>query len=69
MAATTYHSPAVASAAERQCLGRVGERRLLSSPLVVLGKKLELSRNHLVGHGSGSAKQRPRCLQILLAAL
>jgi hypothetical protein len=37
---------------------------LLSSPLVVVGKGLELTRNRLIGHGLGSAEQRPCCFRV-----
>ena len=45
------------------------ELSLLGSPLVVVGKSLKLSRNRLVRHGFGSAKQSLRCLQIFLTSL
>src|SRR6478752_6625345 len=52
-----------------QCVGCIVERSLFGSPLVVVGKSLKLSRNRLVRHGFGSAKQRLRRLQIFLASL
>jgi hypothetical protein len=38
-----------------------------SSPLVVLGKRLKLTRNASIRHALGNAKQGPRGFQILLA--
>jgi hypothetical protein len=43
-------------------------RSFLGAPLVVVGKRLQLTRNRSVGHGFGSTQQRPRCLQIFLAS-
>ena len=40
-----------------ECFGRINMRGFLSSPLVVVGKGLKLTRNRSVGHGLGSAKQ------------
>jgi hypothetical protein len=56
-------------AAPGWCFCRINMPGFLSSPLVVVGKGLELTRNRLVGHGLGSAEQRPSCFQILLASL
>jgi hypothetical protein len=39
--------------------GRINMRSFLSSPLVVVGKGLKLTRNRSVGHGLGSAEQSP----------
>jgi hypothetical protein len=44
-------------------------RSFFSSPLVVIGKGLELTRNRSVCHGLGSAEQSLRCFQVLLASL
>jgi hypothetical protein len=44
-------------------------RRLLSSPLVVVGKGLKLTRNRSVGHGLGSAKQSLCRFQVFPASL
>jgi hypothetical protein len=44
-------------------------RSFLGSPLVVVGKVLELTRNRSVCHGLGSAEQSLRCFQVLLASL
>ena len=44
-------------------------RSFLSSPLVVVGKGIELTRNRSVGHGLGSAEQSPCCLKIFLTSL
>jgi hypothetical protein len=44
-------------------------RSFLGSPLVVVGKGLKLTRNRQVSHGLGSAEQRLRCFQVLLAPL
>jgi hypothetical protein len=52
-----------------QCLGRINLRSLQSSPLVIVSKSLELTRNCLIGHGLGCAEQRPCCFQIFLASL
>ena len=49
-----------------QCFGRIGVRGFFSSPLVILGKRLELTRNPWVSHVFGSAEQGPRGFQILL---
>ena len=57
-----------ASNGSSQCFGCIVERSLLGSPLVVVGKSLKLSRNRLVSHGFGSAKQSLRCLHVLLAS-
>jgi hypothetical protein len=43
-------------------------RGLLSSPLVVVGKGLKLTRDRSVGHGLGSAKQSICCFQVFLAS-
>jgi hypothetical protein len=51
-----------------ECFGRVNMRGFLGSPLVVVGKGLELTRNGPVGHGLGSAKQSLCCFQVLLAS-
>jgi hypothetical protein len=40
---------------------RINMRSFLSSPLVVVGKGLKLTRNVLVGHGFGSAEQSLLC--------
>lgn len=45
------------------------ERSLLDSPLVVVGKSLKLSRNHLVRHGFGRAEQGFRSPQIFFSSL
>jgi hypothetical protein len=50
-----------------QHLSRIGVRGFFSSPLVVLGKRLELIRDPSVSHFLGSAEQGPRCFQVLLA--
>jgi hypothetical protein len=52
----------VPSSRESQCFGRINMRSFLSSPLVVVGKGLKLTRNRSVGHGLGSAEQSPCCL-------
>jgi sulfane dehydrogenase subunit SoxC len=44
-----------------ECFGRINMRGFLSSPLVVFGKGLKLTRNRTVGHGLGSAKQSLCC--------
>jgi hypothetical protein len=44
-------------------------RSFLGSPLVIVGKGLELTRNRPVCHGLGSAKQSLRGSQVLLASL
>jgi hypothetical protein len=44
------------SSRSSECFGRINVRGFLSSPLVAVGKGLELIRNRLVGHGLGSAK-------------
>jgi hypothetical protein len=44
-----------------ECFGRINMRGFLSSPLVVVGKCLKLTRNRSVGHGSGSAEQSLCC--------
>jgi hypothetical protein len=41
--------------------GRINMRGFLSSPLVVVGKGLKLTRNRSVGNGLGSAKQSLCC--------
>ena len=51
-----------------QCFGRIVERRLLCSPLVVFGKNPKLKGNRVVSHRFGSAQQRLRCLQTFLAS-
>src|SRR5262245_5562662 len=51
-----------------QSFGRIIPRSLLSSPFVVVGKGLELSRNRLVSHVFGVAEQSLRCLQVLFAS-
>src|ERR1700751_4051759 len=43
-----------------QFLGCIIARSLLSSSLVVVGKRLELTRNRLVSHGLGGAEQSLR---------
>jgi len=52
-----------------ECFGRINMRSFLSSPLVVVGKGIELTRNRSVGHGLGSAEQSPCCLKIFLTSL
>src|SRR5215831_3355563 len=52
-----------------QCFGRVDLRNFHSSPLIVVGKGLKLTRNRVVGHGLGNAKQTSRCFQVFLASL
>jgi hypothetical protein len=54
-------------ATQRFC--RINMRSFLGSPLVVVGKGLELTRNRLVGHGLGSVEQRPSYFQLFLASL
>jgi hypothetical protein len=49
-----------------QCFSRIGVRGLFSSPLVVLGKRLELTRNPSVSHVLGSAEQGPRGFEVLV---
>ncbi|MET4198682.1 hypothetical protein ABIA95_002672 [Bradyrhizobium sp. LA8.1] len=49
--------------------GRINTGGFLSSPLVVVGKSLKLTRNRSVGHGLGSAKQSLCCFQVFLASL
>jgi hypothetical protein len=44
-----------------ECFGRINVRSFLSSPLVVVGKGLKLTRNRSVGHGLGSAEQSLCC--------
>jgi hypothetical protein len=44
-------------------------RSFLGSPLVIVGKGLELTRNRQVSHGLGSAEQGLCCFQVLLASL
>jgi len=44
-----------------ECFGRINVRSFLSSPLVVVGKGLKLTRNRSVGHGFGSAEQSLCC--------
>jgi hypothetical protein len=64
-------TPLAFSAGSRssQCSGRINMRSLLSSPLVVVGKGVKLTRNRSVGHILGSAEQSPCCFQIFLASL
>jgi len=45
------HRPGAGSRSSR-CPGRINMRSFLGSPLVVVGKGLELTRNRIVGHGS-----------------
>ena len=52
-----------------QCFGCIITRSLLGSPLVIVGERFELGRNHSVGHGLGGAEQSLRRFQLLLAAL
>jgi hypothetical protein len=49
------------SRSSRGCFGRINVRSFLSSPLIVLGKRLKLTRNVLVGHCLGSAEQSLSC--------
>jgi hypothetical protein len=51
-----------ASGRASQYFGGIIPRSFLSSPLVVVGKGLKLTRNCLVCHGLGSAEQSPCCL-------
>jgi hypothetical protein len=51
-----------------ECLGQINMRSFLGSPLVVVGKGLELIRNCSVGHGLGSTEQSLCCFQVFLAA-
>lgn len=44
----------------RSCSVRISMRRLLGSPLVVVGESLELARNRSVGHSLDSAEQALR---------
>ena len=46
-----------ASSRSSGCFGRINMRSLLSSPLVVVGKGLELTCNRLIGHALGSKEQ------------
>jgi hypothetical protein len=50
-----------ASSRPGQCLSPISMRGFLGSPLIVLGKRLKLTRNVLVGHCSGSAEQSLCC--------
>src|ERR1700761_275750 len=50
-----------------QCFSRIGVCGFFCSPLVILGKRPELTRNPSVRHVFGSAEQGPRGFQILLA--
>src|SRR3954452_18852279 len=52
-----------------QSFGRINKRRVLSSPLVVVGKGLEVTRNRPVGHGLGSAEQGLCCFRVFLPSL
>jgi hypothetical protein len=58
-----------ASSRSSECLGRIIMRSFLSSPLVVVGKGLKLTRNRSVCHGFGSAEQSPCCLNKRFASL
>jgi hypothetical protein len=49
------------SRSSRGCFGRINVRSFVSSPLIVLGKRLKLIRNVLVGHCLGSAEQSLSC--------
>jgi len=51
-----------------QLFGRINMRSSLSSPLEVVGKGLELTRNRSVGHGLSSPQQSLCCFQIFLAS-
>jgi hypothetical protein len=44
-------------------------RGFIGSPLIVVGKGFELSRNRQVAHGLGRPKQSPCRLQVFLASL
>jgi hypothetical protein len=44
-------------------------RSSLSSPLAVVGKGLELTRNRSIRHGLNSAEHSPCCFQVFLASL
>src|SRR6266403_2414002 len=50
-----------------QCLGRISACGFLSSPLIVLGKRLKLTRNVLVRHCLGRPEYGPCRLQIFFA--
>ena len=52
----------IASSRSSECFGCINMRSFFSSPLVVIGKGLKLTRNRSVGHGLGSAEQSPCCL-------
>jgi hypothetical protein len=45
----------------RNRFGRINLRSFLTSPLIVVGKSLKLTRNRSVGHGLGSAEQGLCC--------
>jgi hypothetical protein len=53
--------PPVFSGSRRssKCFRRINMRSFLSSPLVVVGKSLKLTRNRSIGHGLGGAKLDP----------
>jgi hypothetical protein len=53
----------------QQTLRGIHMRSFLSSPLVVVGKGLKLTRNRSASHRLGSVEQSPCCLQIFLASL
>jgi hypothetical protein len=50
-----------------QYLVRICVPGFFSSSLVVLGKRLKLTRNTSVSHVLGGAEQRPRGFQVILA--
>ncbi|WP_079568049.1 hypothetical protein [Bradyrhizobium erythrophlei] len=57
----------IAGGRPSQCFSPIGVRGLFSSPLLVLRKRLELTRNPSVSHVFGSAEQGPRGFEVLLA--
>src|SRR5882724_5400667 len=50
-----------------QCLSRISVCGFLSSPLIVLSKRLKLTRNALVGHCLGRPEYGPCRVQIFFA--
>src|SRR6202043_2130882 len=61
--------PALTFASSRpsQCLSRISVCGFLSSPLIVLSKRLKLTRNVLVGHCLGRPEYGPCRVQIFFA--
>jgi hypothetical protein len=68
-AAIGSYTPFAVSSRSGECFGRINAPDFLSSPLAVVGKGFELTRNRPIGHGLGNAKCRLCSFQVFPASL